>query len=473
MLPDGCLLHLGRRDARLKSGATASRPARSRPRSCPIPGVREAAVGQGRGGGGRAPDRLGRGGPGSGAAAGAARGAAGLHAAGGLRIRRVAAHADGEGGPRGAAGARDGPPRPRRGIPRTHGRGRGGGGRGICARARPRSRRRATTISSSSAAIRCPAVELLTVLGERLGKELSAADLLEAPTPSTLAARAPEASATPPRAAQLVRLSEGAGRPVFVIPGGGGDDEDLFAARRLARVAGGSRRFWPCARGRRRILPSTSSRAMCVREIRAAAPGPVRPRGRLHGRDPRVRDGAPAPRRGERVALLALLDTPFPANRPAAGAPGCAPALRGPTGCGRGSGTSPSASGITPASCAPCRAAASHISRRIGAGGSARLRSARGCPAPAGSRAPRVLPRIARRVEAAALRRRAQHPRVRAVGAARLRSGLGAARGGRPAADGRRRSCRVPPRARRRSRRDPLGMDRGGGANWRRALGER
>ena len=137
-----------------RSAATASRPARSRPRSCRF---RECAkpprawIGAGR--------RLVAWVVGRTVARNSAPGArahsAALHDPGGDRApRRPAADADGEGGPRGAADARDGPSRPRRGVPRSHRRGRGGGGRGVCAGARPRSRRRATTISSSSAATR-------------------------------------------------------------------------------------------------------------------------------------------------------------------------------------------------------------------------------------------------------------------------------------------------------------------------------
>ena len=137
-------------------------------------------------------------------------------------------------------------------------------------------------------------------------------DLLEAPTPSTLAARA-GSEATPPGAARrLVRLSDGAGRPVFVIPGGGGDDEDLFAARRLARVAGGSGPFLALRSGPAPHPPVDALAGECVREIRAAAPGPYVLVGDCMGgvlafeMARRLRD------EGERVALLALLDTPFP-----------------------------------------------------------------------------------------------------------------------------------------------------------------
>ena len=156
------------------------------------------------------------------------------------------------------------------------------------------------------------AVELLTLLGERFGKDLSAVDLLEAPTPATLAARA-GSDATPPGAARkLVRLSNGAGRPVFVIPGGGGDDEDLFAARRLSRVAGGSGPFLALRSGPAPHPPLDALAGACVREIRAAAPGPYILVGDCMGgvlafeMARRLRD------EGERVALLALLDTPFP-----------------------------------------------------------------------------------------------------------------------------------------------------------------
>src|SRR6185436_14811042 len=113
-------------------------------------------------------------------------------------------------------------------------------------------------------------------------------------------------------ARKLVRLSDGAGRPVFVIPGGGGDDEDLFAARRLARVAGGSGPFLALRSGPAPHPHVDALAGECVREIRAAAPGPYVLVGDCMGgvlafeMARRLRD------EGERVALLALLDTPFP-----------------------------------------------------------------------------------------------------------------------------------------------------------------
>jgi len=52
-----------------------------------------------------------------------------------------------------------------------------------------------------------------------------------------------------------VRLRDGEGPGVFVIPGGGGDGEDLFVARRLARLSGGERPFYVLRSGPTRHPP--------------------------------------------------------------------------------------------------------------------------------------------------------------------------------------------------------------------------
>jgi amino acid adenylation domain-containing protein len=155
------------------------------------------------------------------------------------------------------------------------------------------------------------AVELLANLSERLGAPLSVTDLLEAPTPAGLAARAPEAGGA--SAAGLVRLREGAGPPVFVVPGGAGDGEDLFAARRIARVTACAAPFFALRSGPAPHPPVEELAARWVRDIRAAAPtGPYVLVGDCMGGILAFAIALRLRRDGERVALLALLDVPFP-----------------------------------------------------------------------------------------------------------------------------------------------------------------
>jgi thioesterase domain-containing protein/acyl carrier protein len=158
------------------------------------------------------------------------------------------------------------------------------------------------------------AVELLASLSEKLGAELTVTDLLEAPTPAGLAARAGRGAAV--SAPGLVRLREGSGRPVFVVPGGAGDGEDLFAARRIARVTGGDSPFYALRSGPAPHPSVEELAARCVGQMRAAAPrGPYALVGDCVGGILAFAIARRLNRDGERVAMLALLDAPFPAPR--------------------------------------------------------------------------------------------------------------------------------------------------------------
>jgi amino acid adenylation domain-containing protein len=314
LLPDGCLLHLGRRDARLKIRGHRVEASEVEAALLGVPGVREAAV-DGRlsvsGGGGTRLIAWVAGGPGVGA----------------LRrtLARVlpasmvpSAFVRVDALPRTATGKVD-----RAALPTPHS-------------ARPeldvafREPREGTESEIAGAFARVlgldragadddffdlggdslSAVELLAALSERLGAplELSAADLLEGPTPAALAVRA-ASGASPSR---LVRLREGSGRPVFVVPGGAGDDEDLFAARRIARLTGGDSPFLALRSGPAPHPPVDELARSCVREIRAAAPGPYVLVGDCMGGILAFAMAERLRADGENVALLALLDTPFP-----------------------------------------------------------------------------------------------------------------------------------------------------------------
>jgi amino acid adenylation domain-containing protein len=155
------------------------------------------------------------------------------------------------------------------------------------------------------------AVEALACLSEELGAELSAADLLEAPTPAGLAARARQSGTAAP--GSLVRLQGGDRQPVFVVPGGAGDGEDLFVARRLARLTGDGFPFF-CFRSGPAPHPSVEELvARCVRQLREVAPrGPYALVGDCVGGILAFAVAAQLRKEGEEMALLALLDTPYP-----------------------------------------------------------------------------------------------------------------------------------------------------------------
>jgi amino acid adenylation domain-containing protein len=155
------------------------------------------------------------------------------------------------------------------------------------------------------------AVEALTAVSERLGVELSAADLLEAPTPAGLAARARAGGASEPP--DLVRLQDGEKRPVFVVPGGAGDGEDLFAARRVARSTGGGFPFLCFRSGPAPHPPVPELAARFVRQLRTACPhGPYALVGDCVGGIVAFAMAQQLREEGDRVALLALLDPPYP-----------------------------------------------------------------------------------------------------------------------------------------------------------------
>ena len=155
------------------------------------------------------------------------------------------------------------------------------------------------------------AVELLASLSDELVAELSAADLLEAPTPAGLAARARRSGTAPP--GSLVRLQGGDRPPVFVVPGGAGDGEDLFVARRLARQTGDGFPFFCFRSGPAPHPPVEELAQRCLRQLREVAPrGPYALVGDCVGGILAVAMAAQLRAAGEEVSLLALLDTPYP-----------------------------------------------------------------------------------------------------------------------------------------------------------------
>lgn len=160
------------------------------------------------------------------------------------------------------------------------------------------------------------AIEALARLSSLLDTELSAAELLEAPTPAALAARALRRAASLPGG--LVRLQEGEKdrRPVFLVPGGAGDGEDLIVGARLARHVGLAFPFYGFRSGPAPHPPVEELAGRHVRQLRAAAPaGPYLLVGECVGGILALAMARRLREEGEEVALLALLDTPFPTRR--------------------------------------------------------------------------------------------------------------------------------------------------------------
>ncbi len=308
-----------------------------------------------------AADRVGRGRTGHrDAPASPGAGTAGLHGAGDVPAAGSAAtHRDGQSGPRGAAGAgpraprargrRFASPRARRSRPwRTPSR--------SCSASTASGR---TTNSSSSAGIRSRRSSCWVSSRSGWDVELSAADLLEDPTPAALTARAAAAR----RGADN---SPGA-------PERGRRDARLRDPRRRRRRRGSLRRAPARAGHRRTVAVSRAAFRPAAAPAGRRAGGrlrtrdprrrarPLRSDRRLHGRDPGLRDGAAAPS-GRRARGASRASGHAVPRAPAgARAPGFGRARRGRTGSGAGFATSAGDSATTRASCGPCRAVASRI----------------------------------------------------------------------------------------------------------------
>ena len=158
------------------------------------------------------------------------------------------------------------------------------------------------------------ATDLLVRLSAALGVALGAADLIEAATPATLAARAAAGSAAP---GALVTFQRGGGRrPVFVVPGGTGEGENLFLGARLARGVGAGYPFFGFRSVPGPLPPVPVLAEQHVRRIREVQPhGPYVLVGECVGGILALAMARRLSEEGESVALVALLDTPFPTAR--------------------------------------------------------------------------------------------------------------------------------------------------------------
>ncbi len=158
------------------------------------------------------------------------------------------------------------------------------------------------------------AIAVLTRVHELLGGDLSAVDFLEAPTPAALAARLRAGRAAP--AGPLVFLQRGTRGPVFLLPGGVGDGADLLVSVRLARSVGGAFTFVGLRAGSAGALRLDDLAAWGIRQMRTVQPrGPYLLVGECVGGILAFAMACRLRQEGEEVALLALLDTPFPTWR--------------------------------------------------------------------------------------------------------------------------------------------------------------
>jgi amino acid adenylation domain-containing protein len=155
------------------------------------------------------------------------------------------------------------------------------------------------------------AVEALARLSDLLKADLSAADLLEAPTPSALSLRARWKASSP--AGGPVRLQGGHQPPVFVIPGGTGDGADLLLAARLARRVGAGFPFLGLLSGPAPHPPLERLTSRLLEQIREVEPrGPYFLVGECVGGILALAAARRLHAEGRPPALLALLDTPCP-----------------------------------------------------------------------------------------------------------------------------------------------------------------
>ena len=309
LLPDGCLLHLGRRDERLKVRGHRVEASEVESALLAVPGVREAAAGV-------VGPRLVAwiaGGPGAGSLRRALSRAlpSSMIPSSFVRVDAL---------PRTATGKLDRGALPKPGTARPE----------LETAFREPAPGHETEIAEAFARVlgldvagvgadddffelggdSLSAVELLMILGDRVGAELSAADVIEAPTPAGLSARAAGGAAAAD--GRLVRLRDGEGVAVFVVPGGGGDDEDLFAARRLARVTPGKSPFYSLRAGPPPHPRIEDLALRAVRALREVSPGPCALVGDCMGGLLALEMAHRLRAEGGRVVLLALVDTPFP-----------------------------------------------------------------------------------------------------------------------------------------------------------------
>jgi amino acid adenylation domain-containing protein len=157
-------------------------------------------------------------------------------------------------------------------------------------------------------------IEAILRLEKSFGRRVSPTDFLESPTPAGLGARISSSFEETAPTDRNVKLRAGTGsRNVFVMPAGAGRGEELLVNARLARrFEGGITVF--ALRAADPPLPNAETLALeYVERIRSIQPkGPYVLVGECVGGILAFEMARVLVREGERVALLALLDTPFP-----------------------------------------------------------------------------------------------------------------------------------------------------------------
>ena len=156
------------------------------------------------------------------------------------------------------------------------------------------------------------AVRAVAALADLFGGDLEALDLIEAPTPEGLARRLREGKARPAEPIGVLHRAA-SGLPVFLVPGGSGDGEDLFVNARLARRVGPEFSFLGLRSGPPPHPPLAALARRHVERLRERQPrGPYRIVGECVGGLLALEMARRLRRQGQTVSLLALLDTPFP-----------------------------------------------------------------------------------------------------------------------------------------------------------------
>ncbi|MGH7844015.1 MAG: non-ribosomal peptide synthetase, partial [Candidatus Binatia bacterium] len=168
---------------------------------------------------------------------------------------------------------------------------------------------------------------LIAQIQERFAVDLPLRSLFESPTAAQLAAGTQAARETSARTEKdngtyLFELQSGAQRaPIFFFPGGGGGEPEFFIYASLARHVGPEYPFYGLrARGADGISqPHRSVEQMAadyLKEIQAAQPqGPYFLVGECFGGVVAQEAARQLHQRGQRVACLALIDTEYPTKR--------------------------------------------------------------------------------------------------------------------------------------------------------------
>jgi amino acid adenylation domain-containing protein len=158
-------------------------------------------------------------------------------------------------------------------------------------------------------------VEAILQLENAFGRRISPTDFLEDPTPVALAARISAGGAASETRTVTLRAGKGL-RTIFLVPAGAGDGGELLVNARLARRLGSETRVLALRAGPPPHPPAEELAAEFVRRIRAIQPdGPYLLVGECVGGILAFAMARRLLRDGGRVALLALLDTPFPTTR--------------------------------------------------------------------------------------------------------------------------------------------------------------